>query len=769
LTRAAEAAEPGRVWLSMDHDWKFHLGDPRDAQSPAFDDGKWQTLDVPHDWSIEGPFDQKNDTGRGGGYLPAGVGWYRKQFTLPADFAGRRVFIDFDGVMANSDVWINGAHLGKRPFGYISFRYELTDHLSPAAKPNLLAVRADNSAQPASRWYSGAGIYRHVRLVVVDPVHIDHWGTFVSAPKVAADLAVVHVQSTVVNQSEAARKVTLRTAILDPDGKTVETDEATETVPPGKSVDFRQDFKVKDPRLWDLDHPNLYRASTKLLAGGAAFDNDEVTFGIREARFDAKTGFWLNGKNLKIKGVCLHHDAGGLGAAVPLRAWERRFEILKQLGCNAIRTAHNPPAPEFLDLADRMGLLVMDELFDCWTVAKNRADYHLFFKEWSLIDTRDTVRRDRNHPSVILYSAGNEIHDTPKADLAKQILTSLCDEFHKNDATRPVTQALFRPNVSHDFDNGLADLLDVIGTNYRDKELLAAQKAKPERKIIGTEFGMGRPAWLLVRDNPSYSGHFLWTGIDYLGEAVWPNVVNGSGLVDRTGFVRPAGYERQSWWADQPVVHIARLGGPGARGRTERFSDWTPRDARKEETTVEVYSNCEQVELVLNGKSLGTKPRDPDDAPRTWKVPFEAGTIKALGKNKDKVVATHELRTAAKPAKVILATDRAKLGTDWDDVAYVTATVADSDGITVPWADDLISFKVTGAGVLAAVDNGDLACHESFRATERHAFQGRCVAILKARRPGEKITLTATAPGLTAATIAIETVDPAGHPLRRSD
>src|SRR6266496_839543 len=515
---SAGSAAYTRVTSSFDSDWRFLKGDAPGAEKADFDDGAWRKLDLPHDWSIEGPFDEKNPTGGAGGFLPAG-------------FQEQRVFIDFDGVMANSDVWINGFHLGKRPYGYVSFRYELTGHLNFGNdKPNVISVRADNSGQPASRWYTGAGIYRHVRLVVTNAVHLEHWGTFVSTPQVSSEQATLRVQSEVINQSQSAQTMSIHVEVFDPNGRVVQTTETKpQNINAGAMSSFTQDLAIRNPQLWDLDHPNVYRVVARLREGKTTVDDETVRFGIREFHFDADTGFWLNGRNFKVKGVCLHHEASASGAAVPLRAWERRLEMLKQLGVNAIRTAHNPPAPEFLDLCDRMGFIVMDELFDCWTVAKNPYDYHLYFKEWSNIDTRDIVRRDRNHPSIIVYSAGNEIHDTPKSEMAKQILTSLVATFHENDSTRPVTQALFRPNVSHDYDNGLADILDVVGQNYRENEILAAHRQKPSRKILGTENGHDRTVWLPLRDNPPYAGQFLWSGIDYLGESrAWPTIAYNS-------------------------------------------------------------------------------------------------------------------------------------------------------------------------------------------------------------------------------------------------
>jgi beta-galactosidase len=791
----AASGSSSRAQTSMDSGWRFALGELPGAERPGFDDSAWRALNVPHDWSIEGPFAETNRTGGAGGFLPAGIGWYRKAFTLPAAYARRRVFVDFDGVMANSDVWVNGFHLGKRPYGYVSFRYEMTGHLQfGEGKTNLLAVRADNSAQPASRWYAGAGIYRHVRLVVTDPVHLDGWGPFVTTPQVSSNQATVRIQTTVLNQSDAPREVTIEAALTSPDGRSLPPVRSErQTIAAGQTAVFQQELTVQHPQLWNAVSPApqtssfatqpssfisqpLYRLSTKVRSGDAVLDEASTGSGIREARFDAATGFWLNGRNLKLKGVCLHHDAGGLGAAVPLGAWERRLELLREAGCNAIRTAHNPVAPEFLDLCDRMGFLVMDELFDCWTAGKNRADYHLYFEEWSKSDVRDTVCRDRNHPSVVVYSAGNEIRDTPQAEPAKGILRGLVEEFHQCDPSRPVSQALFRPNASHDYDNGLADLLDVVGQNYREDEILAAHAARPERKILGTENGHDRKVWLALRDHAPYAGQFLWTGFDYLGESRrWPVIGAGSGLFDRAGTPRPRAFHRQSWWSDQPMVHIIRRlapdeatpSDPGFNPLTRRqqeFSDWTPRDPGPHQEQVEVYSNCEQVELVLNGKSLGSLPLPTDAAPRTWKVPFEPGSIKAIGRNNNQVVATHELRTAGKPAKVVLTADCAKLSERWDDVAYVSAVVTDANGVMVPDANDLITFKLSGAGGIVAVDSGDNASHEPFQASTRHAYQGRCIAILKATTPAGRITLTASATGLASDSV---TVEAAGTPGMR--
>jgi beta-galactosidase len=768
------APVPPRTTISFDPGWQFLKDDAQGAEAPNFDDSTWRSLSVPHDWSIEGPFDEKNPTGGAGAFLPAGIGWYRKHFTLPQDDAQKRVFIDFDGVMANSDVWINGFHLGKRPYGYVSFRYELTGHLTFGDNsPNVLAVRADNSGQPASRWYSGAGIYRHVRLVVTNPVHLDHWGTFVTTPSISADKATVHVQSTVVNQSDSLRQITLQLTVVDPSGKPVAMTRSNQTVAAGQSVDFQQDIPVSNPQIWDLDHPLLYHLQSQVADGTTTLDNETTSFGIREFHFDAATGFWLNGNNFKIKGVCLHGDVGALGTAVPLRAWEKRLTALKQLGVNAIRTSHNPPSPEFLDLCDRLGLLVMDEMFDCWTVAKNPYDYHLYFNDWSITDLTDSVRRDRNHPSIILYSAGNEIHDTPKADLAKGILKGLVDAFHQNDPTRPVTQALFRPNTSHDYDDGLADMLDVVGQNYRENELVAAHESNPDRKIIGTENGHDRSYWVIMRDNPAYAGQFLWTGVDYLGEAhKWPSIGSKAGLLDRTDAPRPLAFQRQSWWDGTPMVCIARDEGNEDTGNqagepqkfANRASDWTPANTGDHQEKVEVYSNCDEVELFLNDESLGSQQKPADDSPRVWNVDFKPGTLKASAKNGGQEVATQVLQTAGPAAKILLETDRDNLSPTWDDISYVRATVVDANNVPVPSADDLITFAVTGPGAVAAVDNADMKSQEPFQASERHAYHGTCIAIIRATAATGQIQVTATATGLTDGSVSIHAVSPAAAP-----
>ncbi len=758
---------PARTIESLDRDWVFFQGEATGAEKPGFDTSAWRKLDVPHDWSIEGDFRQDAPTTGSGGWLPSGVAWYRKEINLPAEAKGKRVWVEFDGVMANSDVWINSHHLGRRPNGYVSFRYDLTDHLKPG-EPNLLVVKADTSAQPASRWYSGAGIYRHVRLVTTHPVHVAPWGVYVTTPEVGTEVSVVKVSTNLANSAKKPVGIILRSVVVDPSGKEVASAESSLSLVPGKESETSQLIRIQNPALWNLESPQLHTLVTRITAGDAVLDEVTTPFGIRSAEFKSDTGFWLNGKNLKLKGVCLHHDGGAVGAAVPLTVWERRLKILRELGVNAIRTAHNPTAPEFLDLCDRMGFLVMDEFFDCWTKGKNPHDYHLHFKEWSHTDLRDGILRDRNHPSVILYSVGNEIHDTPKPEIALPILRGLVDVCHEVDPSRPVTQALFRPNVSGDYKNGLADMLDVIGTNYRDKELLDAWKDKAGRKIVGTEQGHERSTWLACRDNPQHSGQFLWCGIDYLGESrSWPLTVFNGGLLDRAGFIVPRGYERQSWWSDKPMVRIFRRIGntaatpadPGYEAlewnrRQVLFNDWTPASAEPHEENVEIYSNAGEVELFLNGQSLGKKTTRKDGGALNWQVPYQPGTLKAIARTDGNEVATDMVRTASKPVKIVLLPDRPSIGTSFDEVANVEVRLLDENGTVVPTAANLIQFTVDGPGKIIGVDSGNIMSIERFQASERKAYQGRALAILRATDLG-KIKLTATVEGLAPATVEI--------------
>jgi beta-galactosidase len=779
LALAAAPAAAERMVTPLDGDWRFRRGEAVGAEQPKFDDSAWRTVTVPHDWSIEGPYDKDAPSARGGGYLPSGVSWYRRRFALPGSERGRRIALELDGVMAGARVWVNGRHVGHRPNGYVSVGYDVTDAVrfgDGDAGSNVVAIRTDTTLQPASRWYTGQGIYRHARLVSADAVHVARYGLYVTTPDASAARATVRVQCAVANDGKEARPVALRVTIEGPDGRSVASADApAQTIAPGARGTFTQEVPVDAPKRWDLASPHLYRAIAVVHADGRPVDADATAFGIRDARFEAATGFWLNGRNLKMKGVCLHHDGGAVGAAVPIRVWERRLQRLKALGVNAVRTAHNPPDPAFLDLADRMGVLVMDEVWDAWTIGKNHANYgvHLLFPEWWEADTRDTVLRDRNHPSVVVWSAGNEIHDTPFPDLAKRVLRGLLAVFHANDPSRPVTQGLFRPNVSKDYDNGLADMLDVVGQNYREKELIAAYRQKPTRRVLGTENRHERDVWLALRDHPFVAGQFLWPGIDYLGEEDWPRTTFVRGLLDRTGEPRAAGWERASWWSDRPMVRAFRRLAPPPRPEVDPGydplappppppapilrEDWTPADQAPHGEDVEVYSNADEVELLLNGRRVGRLPRNADASPRIFQVTYAPGTLRAVARTAGRVVATHELRTAGPAARIALTVDEPTVTATWDDVAHVSARIVDAKGVPVPDAEHAIAFAADGPAQVIAVDDGDPESHEPYVAAVRTAFRGRVLAIVRATGPG-RVTVSATTDGLAPGTAAFEAV-----------
>ncbi len=810
-----QTSQKTRVVQQFTTGWRFLLADVQGAETPGFDDSAWVGVTLPHDWSIALPFKEDAASKGAGAFAATGVGWYRKTFSVAdADAspkAARRTFIVFDGVMANSDVYLNGALLGHRPYGYVSFYYELTPHLQPGK--NAIAVRVDDSQQPASRWYPGAGINRQVRLVTVNDTHIVPWGTAVSALNVTAAAATVHVRSTVTNETATGVRLLFRMRVTGPNGVSIQArkDDASNIplyVSPGASADFDAEAMVPKPDRWDLNHGAMYIANVTVLRDGKVVDEEDVPFGIREFHFDADKGFFLNGVHHKVYGVAVHTDGGAVGTAVPLAVWERRLTELRKLGVNAIRTAHNPPAPEFLDLADRMGFLIMDEMFDCWTVAKNPYDYHLYFKDWALRDTADTVMRDRNHPSIILWSAGNEIHDTPHAEIALPILAALVKTFHANDLTRPVTQGLFRPNVSHDYDDGLADLLDVVGQNYREQEILAAHAQKPTRRIIGTENAHDRNQWVAMRDHPEYSGQFLWSGVDYLGESrTWPTIGSGSGLLNSVALAHGRAYERQSWWSTTPMVAMVRRVSvaratavdPGYANATStdqtaaatpvraagpppdpsvRFSepllaDWTPKNLEAHDETIEVYTNAQEVEVFLNGKSVGTDKLHTDASAIVFKVPFAPGTLKAVAKSNGKIVATQELKTAGKPARIEFTADspNTPLTEDWNDVRYVTATLVDNAGTRIPDSTTMIHFATSGPASIVAVDNGNFRDLDPFQATQRKVYFGNALALVRATGSSGRVTVTADADGMQPASVTlnvapVEKEDPMITPAR---
>jgi len=752
--------------VSLDTGWRFHLGDASGAEQPGFDDASWTALDVPHDWSITLPFNQSSPGGSGGGYLDGGLGWYRKTFSLPTESAGQKVFVQFDGVYMDSTVWLNGAEVCARPYGYASFECDLTDDANFGGE-NVLAVRVNNQL-PSSRWYSGSGIYRHVWLKTVNPVRVAYTGTRVTTPEVSAASATVRVVVTVQNDAGASRSVTLTSSIRDAAGVEVAATAATTaTVEAGGNTDVEASATVPEPALWSPASPAMYSVVTTVSVGGAVVDTYVTPLGIRTFAFDANQGFSLNGQRLKLNGVCLHHDLGALGAAVNTRAMERRFELLKQMGTNAVRTSHNPPAPEFLDLADRMGLLVMDEAFDMWYGAKTEHDYARFFRDWSDIDIGDMVARDRNHPSVFMWSIGNEIPQAADQNVARQLMNAV----RAQDDTRVIGQAF----AQWSYDEGTAGIEDVVGLNYNPGLYDSQHASHPTWKFLGSEtssavrsrgiydnsntqcssyddsvVGWGQRAedsWRDVNTRDFIAGEFIWTGIDYIGEPTpyeWPAKSSYFGAIDTANFPKDIFYFYQSRWNydGPPMVHLVPM-------------DWT---SWRNGAAVRVfaYSNADSVELFLNGESLGSKAVDRTKGRLEWSVPFAAGTLRADAVKGGEVVATDEVRTAGAPAALALTVDRATIAADGRDLAFVEVAVVDAEGVVVPRASDRIDFTVDGPGRLAGVDNGDATSHEPYQGTSRSAFSGKALAIVRSTTTPGRITLTASSGALTAGSIEIE-------------
>ena len=789
----AQGGDPGtnlstRVYLPLDEAWRFNKGDFVTAMSPGFDDQGWSEVDLPHDWSSEGPFGP--EYGSGNGYAPGGIGWYRKRFRLEPALKDKVAALELDGVYDRSQVWLNGHWVGGRPYGYSSFQCVLSPLLKYGSEENVLAIRVDHSRFADSRWYTGSGIYRHVRLRFTGKLHIGHWGTFVTTPQVSETDAVVRIETTVENGTGETRSFDLQCDVVGPDGGVAGTSLAAGTVAKGTNSTVVQRVTVSRPRLWDVETPFLYTLRSRVMIGGAVVDETATPFGIRTIRFDPDKGFFLNGKSMKLKGVCIHHDAGSLGAAVPRGVLERRLRLLKELGANAIRTSHNPPAPELLDLCDRLGLLVKDEAFDEFTPAKNkwvsgrnvgepsRYGYAELFDQWSVTDMRDLVRRDRNHPSVIMWSIGNEIDypndpfshpvlggnyrpGNPPAERLVACARPLIAAVKALDPTRPVTAAL--ANVAMSDAVGLGEMLDVVGYNYQESRYAADHIKYPQRFIYGSENGAQLGNWLVVRTNDYVAGQFLWTGIDYLGEANrWPNRGSGAGLLDLCGFKKPNAWFRQSLWTEKPMVYLCALGargaGPGRRGGgfgAQEHWNWpTNSDAA---ITVRCYTTCPEVTLSLNDKLLGSKRlADAADGALSWQVPYEPGALKAVGLKDGKPACEFVLQTAGEASRIVLLPDATRLGPGAQDISHVEFRIVDAQGVRVPNATNEVSFTVEGPARIIGIDNGDLFSAETGKNNVRRAYHGRGLAIIQAGQGSGRIRLTARAEGLRGAALEFE-------------
>lgn len=807
-----------RQRTSFNNNWKFSLGDVEGASVFTFDDNDWRQLNLPHDWAIEGEFSKDNPSGTGGGALPGGIGWYRKTFVADETYAGKKVFIDFDGVYMNSEVFINGVSLGKRPYGYISFRYDLTPYLK-IGEENVIAVKVDNQEQPNSRWYSGCGIYRNVWLTVTNPIHVDLWGTYVTTPQVSDKEATVSVCTSIKNEGAVDAEVKVVSSLLDAEGNLV--GETTSVLPISKDSvgTYQQTMKVDSPILWSVNNPYLYTLETEVWADGKLVDTYETTTGIRSFEFSAEKGFVLNGEQVKIKGVCMHHDLGCLGAAVNTRAIERQLEILQEMGCNGIRCSHNPPAPELLQLCDEMGFIVMDETFDMWRKKKTRYDYSLYFNEWHERDLTDLMLRDRNHPSIFMWSIGNEVleqwsdanADTLSLEEANMILNfghsaemlakegsemsvnslltkKLADMTRALDPTRPVTAGCNEPNpYNHLFASGA---LDIIGFNYHDDWFMGVPKKFPGKPFIVTEsvsslmtrgyykMPSDKPILCPERwDKPYYDPSFSCSSYDHCRAPWGSHHENTLRLVSENDFIsgqyiwtgfdyigEPTPY---GWPARSSYFGIVDLAGFPKDIYYMYQSQWTDKDVlhlfphwnweEGQEIDLWAYFNhADEVELFVNGRSQGVRTMPDDKYHVVWRVKYEPGTIKAVSRKDGKVVMEKEIHTAGEPAQIRLSADRSEIQADGTDLSFITVEIVDKDGNLCPNANNLVNFDVQGAAFIAGVDNGNQTSMESFKAPHRKAFYGKCLVVLQNNGDRGDIQLNAVSEGLEKAMLNIQ-------------
>jgi beta-galactosidase len=791
-----------RVRTCIDLDWRFALGDHPAAIAADFDDAAWRTLDLPYDWSIEATPDPGCASRAAGGYFPGGVGWYRKSLVLPADLGDRRVLMEFDGVYRHSEVWCNGSFCGKRPYGYSSFCYDLTPHIA-ANKTALVAVRVDNSRQPNSRWYSGSGIYRHVWLTLASPVRVGHWGTFVTTPRVSSERAVVRCMVTAVNDTAAVVDVELVATVVDHPacGSAI----GASRIPASGAATTELMLDLPQPRMWSPASPHLYTLRVELQQQGRAIDRYDTRFGVRTLRFDANAGLFLNGSSLKFQGVNEHHDAGCLGAAVPDDVLRRRLGILKAMGCNAIRTAHNPASPTLLDLCDELGFMVVEEAFDEWRDGKTPFGYQLDWDQWWERDLTDMIRRDRNHPSVVMWSVGNEIKEVRQGrPEGLPIMAALRDVCHREDSTRPMTCGCC--NSRETLAAGYGPLMDVFGYNgggggcfdyekdhahfpsmvmfasevphtlqtrgvYRTQSWYRDLQRNPnvERLEVPhltaselfTEFdehyhssydnAMVRisciDSWRRTKALPYFCGEFRWTGFDYLGECYgWPAKSWSFGVIDLCGFPKDSYFFYQSQWTTMPMVHLLpHWTWPGHEGRI---------------IPVISYTNCDRVELFLDDRSLGSRERDDDAMCLRWDVPYQPGTLRAEGYRGRHVVATCAHATAGEPAALVLDPIERTVRADRTGVAHVAIAVVDAEQRYAPHANPLIEVEVAGPARLIGLENGDPLDTTNYRLAHRRAFHGRMLAVIQASDVEGPITITARVAGWPEASCRIAAVTP---------
>lgn len=796
LLQSSFSQSPRSV-INFNNDWKFFLGNDSNAINANYNDAKWRTLNLPHDWSIESDFIKDAPATNQGGSLPGGIGWYRKAFVLPATARDKNVQIEFDGVYQNSEVWINGHYLGKRPSGYANFSYELTEYLKPAPQKNSIVVKVDNSQQPNSRWYTGSGIYRDVKLVITNMFSFnDMFRTFVSAERDNNGQAIINTTAEMVSRNDGlfnSGKVKLE--FFDMQGILISSKEKYfENTPTGNTNILFTDTLLK-VKSWSVNTPNLYKAKLSLYKGIIKVDEITIPFGVRSFYFDSQKGFFLNNQPLKLHGVCMHHDLGALGAAFNKTAAKRQLLILKEMGCNAIRFSHNPPAAAMLDLCDEMGFLVIDEAFDMWRKKKNKFDYAKDFTEWHVKDLEAMIYRDRNHPSIIAWSIGNEIREQFDST-GTTITKELVDIVKAIDKSRPVISALTETFSEKNFITK-ANTLDILGFNYKDYDYDSLPVRFPNQKFIATETASAlatrgvyqfpsdtmriwppnykvqdtfsgnkdftsaaydntyaywgnthEKSWLAVKKRAFMAGIFVWSGFDFLGEPMpypkFPARSSYYGIVDLAGFPKDVYYMYQSEWSTKNVLHL--------------FPHWNWNKG----DTVDMwayYNNADEVELFVNGKSVGIKKKRNDELHSMWRVPFEPGIVKAVSRKNGRTVLIKEIKTAGKPYRIELMADRKTIKADGKDLSFITARVVDKDGNMVPDADNLLKFSTTGTIKIIGTDNGYQADTVSLKKAERKAWKGMALAIIQSSQKKGNSTLTVTSTGLLPGTIALKTAD----------
>ncbi len=784
LTTSTKAQESSKRKQLFDYNWKFYLGDEPKASANDFADKNWRTLDLPHDWSIEGNVDPKNPMGNDGGYFPAGIGWYRKTFTVPTGWKDKYVSIYFEGVYMNSEVFINGKPLGVHPYGYTTFSYDLTPYLS-IGKENTLSVKVDNSQQKNCRWYSGSGIYRHVWMVVTNPVHVANWGTVITTPEVSAKNASIQIKTLVKNETNQTQSIILKTSLGAANTKNAGNSQSKVDLPANGEKEITQTINISNPLLWTPESPNLYQAQIELLEDKKTIDETQTPFGIRSLKFTAEKGFQLNGKTIKINGGCVHHDNGCLGSAAFDRAEERRVELLKTAGFNAVRTSHNPPSEAFLNACDRLGMMVIDEAFDGWKTQKNKFDYAYVFNEWWQRDLESMVMRDRNHPSIIMWSIGNEIIERKKPE-AVETAKMLANDVHKTDSTRPVTSAMTTWDEEWEIFDPLMAAHDVCGYNYELHRAASDHQRVPSRIIVQTE-SYPKDAftnWQLVQNSNYIIGDFVWTALDYLGESGigrwyysgetpgehWEHPLfpwHGAycGDIDLLGCRKPISHYRSMLYNNTEKLYMAVREPKQDTLETKitkwavwpTWESWNWPGYEGKDIQIEVYSKYPKVRLYLNKKLIEEQATtEKEQFKAIFTVPYSPGELSAVGVNDGKEVETNKLQTSGEATQLKLVADRTEILANGQDLSFVTIEVKDKDGKLQPNAENRLQFTVEGPGIIAGVDNANLKDVDSYIGSSRKAWHGRALVVIRSTKNVGDIKLTVSSLGLSDAITTIK-------------